>query len=114
MNKNVRILKQDTVPLPAILGLDHHTVETKVQNRFFFKPPLTAHRLTVLNNMVGGRNLLIVVVGERGSGKTTLMNHFISNSGGTYKTGRICLKSRRKTDAEFCLNLNKRTKIISK
>jgi type II secretory pathway predicted ATPase ExeA len=114
MNENVGILKQDSVPLPAILGLDHHTADTKEQNRFFFKPPLTAQRLTVLNNMVSGRNLLIVVVGERGSGKTTLMNHFIFNSGGTYKTGRICLKSRRRADAELCHNLNRRTKFISK
>ena len=114
MNENIGILKENTVNLPSILGLDHHTVDTKIQNRFFFNPPMIAHRLFVLNNMLSGRNLLIVVIGERGSGKTTLMNHFISNSGRAYKTGRIYVKSRRRANAELCQNLNRHIKFISK
>ena len=105
--------KENTVNLPSVLGLDRHAIDTKIQNRFFFNPPMIAHRLFVLNKMLSGRNLLIVVIGERGSGKTTLMNHFISDSGRSYKTGRIYLKSRRRADAALCQNLNKQIKFIS-
>ena len=114
MNKNIEILKQKAVTPPAILGLDHCMADAKIQNRFFFNSPLLVQRLSVLKNMLCGRNLLIVVMGERGSGKTTLMNHFISNSRRTYKTGRIYVKSRSRFGAEVCHSLNRQTKCISK
>ena len=113
MFEHVAILKRNPVPLPAILGLDQVPGDPKVQRRFFFKSPLIAQRLAMLNNMVGGRSLVIVVTGERGSGKTTLMNQFIANAGKRCKTGRIRLKPQRKGQAAHWRNLNSRMWFVS-
>jgi len=108
MLANAETIKRPTVPLPAILGLDRKAPGPKEINRFFFKSPLIAQRLSILNNMVGGRSLVIVVIGERGSGKTTLMNEFISTAGNDWQACRIKLTSRRQDSRNRWRNLNNR------
>lgn len=91
------IHKGTRVPVPAILGLDLKPPGLNQWNRFFYKSPLIAQRLALLNNIVGGRSgPVIVVTGERGSGKTTLMNRFITEAGFRWRVGRIKFKSGRK------------------
>jgi general secretion pathway protein A len=91
------ILKGTRVPVPAILGLDLKPPGLNQWNRFFYKSPLIAQRLALLNNIVGGRGgPVIVVTGERGSGKTTLMNRFITEAGFRWRAGRIKFRSARK------------------
>ncbi len=74
---------------------------------------MIAQRLALLNNMVGGSSLVIVVVGERGSGKTTLMNQFIRDAGHQWRVGRIKLKARRKGSVRLWRNLNNRMVFLS-
>jgi type II secretory pathway predicted ATPase ExeA len=93
MPTNTQTIKRSSVPLPAIFGLDQACLYPKESNRFFFQSPLTKQRLSILNNMVGSSSLIIVVIGERGSGKTTLVNEFISSAGNDWQACRIKLLS---------------------
>ncbi len=114
MIENAAISKSNHVPLPAILGLEKAAVDVNVQRRYFFMSPLIAQRLAILKNMVGGRSMVIVVIGERGSGKTTLKNQFIANMGKGNRVGRIRLKSRQNGISQACRNLNERMIFVSK
>jgi type II secretory pathway predicted ATPase ExeA len=96
MPTNAQPIKRPSVPLPAILGLDQAWPGPKESNRFFFQSPLTKQRLSILDNMVGDSSLVMVVIGERGSGKTTLMNEFISITGNDWQACRIKLSCRNK------------------
>ena len=88
------IIKRPRVPVSAILGLDLKPPGLNQWNRFFYQSPLISQRLALLNNIVGGRsNPVIVVIGERGSGKTTLMNRFITEAGFRWRAGRIKVRS---------------------
>jgi len=106
-------VKGKRVPVPAILGFDRRSQDPNQLNRFFYRSPLIAQRLALLNNMVGGSSLVIVVVGERGSGKTTLMNQFIRDAGIQWRVGRIKLKARRKMSVRLWRNLNNRMVFLS-
>ncbi len=86
--------QRSTVPLTAILGLDRSGSAANGRNAFFFKYPLLQQRLSLLNQMVGSHSMLIVVIGERGSGKTALMHEFISMTGHQWQACRFKLKSR--------------------
>ena len=109
------LAKRSHVPLPALLGLeteDHG--RQRSLNRYFFASPLTTQRLAILNNMVGGSSLVIVVIGERGSGKTTLMNRFLYDAGNRWQAGRIRLKRRKKCRLDPWRNLNNRMVYLSR
>ncbi|MGD9364100.1 MAG: hypothetical protein PVH87_00265 [Desulfobacteraceae bacterium] len=108
MPTNAQSIKRLSVPLPAILGLDQASPGPKESNRFFFQSPLIKQRLSILNNMVGGRSLVIVVIGERGSGKTTLMNEFISSAGNAWQACRIKLSPESKDCRSRWRNLTNR------
>lgn len=99
---------RQNVPLPAILGLDRIESVSNGNDAFFFKSPLINQRLSILNQMVGSHSLLIVVIGERGSGKTTLMREFITMAGHQWRACRIKLKSRHSLPKRLWLNLDNR------
>lgn len=108
------LAKSTQIPLPALLGLEPEARGKKgMNNRFFFASPLTTQRLAILNNMVGSNSLVIVVIGERGSGKTTLMNRFIHDAGKRWHTGRIRLKHRKAAPPDELSNLNNRMVFLS-
>ena len=96
------IVKCTRVPVPAILGLDLKPPGLNQWNRFFYASPIIAQRMALLNNIVGGRGgPIIVVIGERGSGKTTLMNRFITEAGFRWRAGRIKFRAGRKLPAAW-------------
>jgi len=111
---SISALKHSDVPLPALLGLDGKPPAGGSRDKFFFASPTISHRLGVLNKMVGGRSLVIVVVGERGSGKTTLMNQFIADASNRWQVCRIRIKPRRKISASLWRNLNNRLVFLSR
>jgi type II secretory pathway predicted ATPase ExeA len=96
------------VPLPAIFGLDRLGPPPNGNQSFFFRFPLIQQRLSLLNQMVGSRSMLVVVVGERGSGKTTLMHELISMAGHRWQACRFKLKSRKDDSQRLWQNLNNR------
>ena len=102
------------IPLPALLGLDQNPPGPKVKNKYFFASPLISQRLAILNNMVGSSNLVIVVIGERGSGKTTLMNRFITDTRNRWQTCRIRLKPKGKIAKHTLHNLENRVVFLSR
>ncbi|KJS30318.1 MAG: hypothetical protein VR64_16570 [Desulfatitalea sp. BRH_c12] len=104
------------VSLTAMLGLDEIAQAPQIRNGngYFFASPLTAQRLALLNNMVGTRgSMVIVVIGERGSGKTTLMNQFITEKSNRWQMGRIRVKSGKKY-GDLLPNLNNRLVFFSR
>lgn len=107
------VANRSRVTVPSILGLDQNPPGPNRLNRFFYKSPLIAQRLALLKNMVGGSSLVIAVVGERGSGKTTLMNQFITDTGRHWRVGRIKLRARREASAGSWHNLNNRMVFLS-
>jgi type II secretory pathway predicted ATPase ExeA len=104
--------KRKPIPVPAILGLDTALPPPDRYDRFFFKSPLIAQRLALLNNMVGGSSLVIAVIGERGSGKTSLMRQFIADTRHQWQEGRI--KIRRQVPTKQWHNLNNRVVFFSR
>jgi general secretion pathway protein A len=113
VNISAGIINRTRVPVPAILGLDLKPPGLYQWNRFFYKSPLIAQRLALLNSIVGSRSRLIMVIGERGSGKTTMMNRFITEAGLRWRAGRIKLKTRRKLSVTWH-NLSSRMVLLSK
>lgn len=105
--------KRTRVPVPAILGLDLKPPGLNQWNRFFYTSPLIGQRLLLLNNIIGGvRSSIIVMMGERGSGKTTLMNRFITEAGFQCRAGRIKVRSDRKLPATW-RNLENRMVLLT-
>jgi type II secretory pathway predicted ATPase ExeA len=87
----------DSDCLPAMLGLDPMGHEEG--QRYFYASPLTVQRLATLNQLVGCRNSpVILVLGEKGSGKTTLMNQLIADKRHAWQVCRIHLRLR----SNFC------------
>lgn len=111
---NIGSQKRSSVSLPALLGLDEQHPVLKTRNKFFFASPLISQRLAILNNMVGSSSMVIVIIGERGSGKTTLMNQFITDTGNRWQFCRIRLKPRKKISPKQWRNLNNRMVFLSR
>lgn len=109
------VAKQESpsVPLPALMGLDRRTRDFKKQHKYFFSSPLLHQRMSILKNMVDGGSRLVVVWGERGSGKTTLMNQFVANAVQDWRTCRIRLKPAETAAEETWRNLHNRMVFIS-
>lgn len=77
-------------------------------DKFFFASPLISQRLAVLHRLISSRSPIIVTIGERGSGKTTLMNRLIHDGRKAWKVCRIRLKSKGNAEMTQCQNLNNR------
>jgi AAA+ ATPase superfamily predicted ATPase len=108
------IIKRTRVSVPAILGLDLKPPGLNQWNRFFYRSPLISQQLALLNNIVGStRSPVILVMGERGSGKTTLMNRFITEAGFRWRAGRIKFRTNRKLPATW-RNLGNRMVLLTK
>jgi type II secretory pathway predicted ATPase ExeA len=108
MPTKAQTIQKQAVSLPAIFGLDRLGPPPNGSRSFFFRSPLIQQRLSILNQMVGSRSMLMVVVGERGSGKTTLMHEFISMAGHRWQACRFKLKSRKDDAQRLWQNLNNR------
>jgi DamX protein len=88
-------LKRPPIPLPALLGLHAATGQTTRQEPFFFSSPLTSQRLALLKNIARRSSQVVVIIGERGSGKTTMLRQLIASADRSWQPVRLRLKSRR-------------------
>lgn len=108
MISNTHTHNPSHLPLQAILGLDQQPARPMQQDKFFFASPLISQRLAVLHRLISSRSSIIVIIGERGSGKTTLMNRLIHDGPKPWKVYRTRLKPKGHADMVQCQNLNNR------
>jgi MSHA biogenesis protein MshM len=110
----MNLTEKDSVTLPGMLGLDEIQPGTVSRDRYFFASPLVVRRLALLNKLVGSQSsLVIVVLGERGSGKTALMNRFIADKSHRWQVCRIRLKRGTGIAEASAVNLHNRLVFIS-
>jgi hypothetical protein len=87
------VLKRPRIPLPALLGLD--AANGLATESFFFPSALNSQRLALLKNMVSRSRRVVVVIGEQGSGKTTMLRRLIVAADRSWQPVRLRLKSLR-------------------
>jgi type II secretory pathway predicted ATPase ExeA len=97
-----------------MLGLDQQPALPMQHDKFFFASPLISQRLAVLHQLIGSRSPVIVIIGERGSGKTTVMNRLIHDGQKPWKVCRIRLKPKGKAKMTQCQNLDNRLVFLTK
>jgi type II secretory pathway predicted ATPase ExeA len=97
-----------------MLGLDQQPARPMQPDKFFFASPLISQRLAVLHRLIGSRSPVIVITGERASGKTTLMNRLIHDGRKPWKMCRIRLKPKGNAKMTQCQNLDNRLVILAK
>ncbi|MGD9301105.1 MAG: SPOR domain-containing protein [Desulfobacterales bacterium] len=71
------------------LGLKQHPFAPKPDATFYYPFESFEQRLQVLNRLVQGMDLLVLVIGEFGSGKTSLLHRYLVTTDIQWKTGRI-------------------------
>jgi type II secretory pathway predicted ATPase ExeA len=71
------------------LGLDETPLTAGEKNRYYFNSPLLNQQIDRIKSLSTGRNLVTLVIGERGCGKTTLLNHFLRKSGLSWQYYRL-------------------------
>lgn len=64
-------------PYLSKLGLHTEPFSQDIQDEFFFLDPQRSQRLNMLYHLAQNSELLLVVTGENGIGKTSLLQHFI-------------------------------------
>jgi type II secretory pathway predicted ATPase ExeA len=96
------------LPLQAMLGLDQQPARPMQRDKFFYASPLISQRLAVLHRLIGSRSPVIAAIGERGSGKTTLMNRLIHDGRNPWTVCRIRLKPKGNAEMTPCQNLDNR------
>lgn len=105
--------KKPAISYKTILGLKRAPFSPQVDNKFYHAFPSFEQRLQVMKQLVQGRDLLILVIGEKGGGKTTLLNQFLTSADDNWSTCRIRAHSKTNTgSAQFLENLNGRPAFI--
>ncbi|MDT8403156.1 AAA family ATPase [Sulfuriflexus sp.] len=73
-------------PYLSKLGLHTEPFSNDVQDEFFLPDPPRIQRLNMLYHLAQNSDLLLIVTGERGSGKTSLLQHFIDMGDETWRS----------------------------
>ena len=79
----------------ALLGLSDGPCGPERSKRFFFETPLISQQLAILNRLISSSKV-ILVMGERGSGKSTMVRQIVSALPGKWVSGRLSVKTRSK------------------
>ena len=73
----------------SALGLKRDPFAPEPDAKFYYPFDSYEQRLQVLSHLVQGTDLLVLVIGEFGSGKTSLLNRFLVAAEGNWKTAQI-------------------------
>jgi MSHA biogenesis protein MshM len=104
----------DTKQLPlSVLGLKDCTPHENASDRFFYATPLFSQKLALLQNLAGHSDF-VVVMGEQGSGKTTILHRLMTEDPDGWQAGRVRLKASNTNPAKALLGLNNRLVYFSK
>jgi type II secretory pathway predicted ATPase ExeA len=71
------------------LGLGRDPFSPEPDAKFYYPFDSFEQRLLVLDHLVQGTDLLVLVIGESGSGKTSLLHRYLVTSDGNWKAGLI-------------------------
>ena len=112
--KSKHLVDRPTVPLPALMGLNAMPAGPRRKDKFFFTSPMLTRRLAMLKHSVNGHSPVVVVVGERGSGKSTLIRRFVADTANRWQACRIRLRTRNRSGDAMWRNLDNRLVFISK
>ena len=73
----------------SALGLARDPFAPETDAQFYYPFDSFEQRLHVLDHLVQGSDLLVLVIGESGSGKTSLLHRYLDTSAGNWQAGRI-------------------------
>ena len=73
----------------SALGLKRDPFAPEPDAKFYYPFDSFEQRLQVLNHLVQGTDLLVLVIGESGSGKTSLLHRYLVTAEGKWKTDQI-------------------------
>lgn len=73
----------------SALGLKRDPFAPEPDAKFYYPFDSYEQRLQVLTHLVQGTDLLVLVIGESGSGKTSLLHRYLVKAEGNWKTGQI-------------------------
>jgi len=73
----------------SALGLKRDPFAPEPDAKFYYPFDSYEQRLQVLNQLVQGTDLMVLVIGESGSGKTSLLHRYLATAEGHWKTDRI-------------------------
>jgi len=73
----------------SALGLGRAPFSPEPDAKFYYPFGSFEQRLHVLDNLVQGTDLLVLVIGESGSGKTSLLHRYLVTSDGNWKASLI-------------------------
>ena len=73
----------------SALGLKRDPFASEPDAKFYYPFDSYEQRLQVLKHLVQGTDLLVLVIGESGSGKTSLLHRYLVTAEGHWKTDRI-------------------------
>jgi type II secretory pathway predicted ATPase ExeA len=77
------------------MGLHRDPFAAEKDLLFYFAVDSFEQRLTLLQRLLEGKDALILVLGETGGGKTTLLNRFLDSLDTPWRSGRIRTRSNR-------------------
>ena len=79
----------------ALLGLGNHQAISAEGLEYYFEPPRMAQQVSVLKRMIAHEGKVILVIGDRGSGKSTMIQRLIADPTGKWAPARLKVTSRR-------------------
>ena len=72
-----------------VLGLFQSPFSNESDNQFYFPTHAFEQRLAMLRRMVLGKDYIVLVIGEEGSGKTMLLNQYLETTGASWRRCKI-------------------------
>lgn len=83
----------------SVLGLKRDPFAPEPDAKFYYPFDSFEQRLQLLNYLVQGTDLLVLVIGETGCGKTTLLHRYLVTSDETWKADRIACEPAGESDS---------------
>ena len=90
----------DVINYMTALNLNRDPFAPEPDLTFLYEYESVEKIYALLKNLVSGTEIIILVLGEAGAGKTTLLKRYLTTSAAGWKTCRLRIHPRAKTEAE--------------
>jgi type II secretory pathway predicted ATPase ExeA len=71
------------------LDLQRDPFSLEPDSQFFYSFDSIEQRLKILNSLVAGGDLFVLIIGEAGCGKTSMLNRYLASSESEWTSARI-------------------------